>query len=86
MKAALEVIDQGICPLCGQPNHCVVATGGRMGDPCWCWGVRAAPQALERVPPTLRHKVCLCRECLTRREWQDVPDSNPQSRTEGQCP
>ncbi|WCJ59095.1 cysteine-rich CWC family protein [Fontisphaera persica] len=74
MNAIVGAIDQGICPLCGRPNHCVVAAGGMIGDPCWCWGVRAAPEALARIPAALRQKVCLCRECLTRRDWKDMAD------------
>ncbi|MCX8157797.1 MAG: cysteine-rich CWC family protein [Verrucomicrobiae bacterium] len=77
MKAHPGVIDPGACPLCGQPNDCVVAAGGEVGDPCWCWGVRAAPEALARVPAALRQKVCLCRACLTRRVWDDGPSLTP---------
>lgn len=72
MNPTLETLDIGLCPLCGRPNDCVVAAGGKVGDPCWCWGVRAAPEALEQIPHALRQKVCLCRQCITRRDWPKV--------------
>lgn len=81
MNAAEPSLDIGRCPLCGRPNHCVVAEGGVVGDPCWCWGVRAAPEALARVPHALRHKVCLCRQCLTRRDWEDDAAKAPAAPT-----
>jgi hypothetical protein len=57
--------DPGRCPLCGRPNDCDLIKPGTPHGPCWCWRVKASPEALQRVPAELRGRVCLCRECLT---------------------
>jgi hypothetical protein len=49
-----------------------LAARGNHEGPCWCWAVTPAPEALRRVPPELRHKVCLCRECLSREQWPET--------------
>lgn len=55
--------DPSRCPLCGRPNRCAMATGGP--DPCWCATVTISPEALARIPQTLRNVTCLCAECAT---------------------
>jgi len=68
-------VDKTICPLCGRPNRCQLEVRGSEAGPCWCWEVTADPVALERVPPELRHKVCLCHDCLTGKAPALVPDA-----------
>lgn len=62
---SVEVIDPSRCPLCGGPNGCrMCATGGYKG-PCWCETMRIPPELIERVPPELRNRACVCRKCVT---------------------
>jgi hypothetical protein len=30
---------------------------------CWCFEVKIAPEALERVPEEAKGRVCVCRKC-----------------------
>jgi hypothetical protein len=53
------------CPVCGEPNECAPAACGRFDAGCWCAGVKAHPEALQRVPPERIGIACLCRRCLT---------------------
>ncbi len=51
---------QDRCPLCGGPNDCGMAAGK---SECWCFEVKIAPEALERVPEEAKGRVCVCRKC-----------------------
>ncbi|MEH6591745.1 MAG: cysteine-rich CWC family protein [Halioglobus sp.] len=53
---------QSICPLCGEGNLCAVSRGGDI-EQCWCWNAGISGQALEKVPPQLVGKVCICANC-----------------------
>ena len=57
----------GICPLCGGPNTCQLAGVEVNESVCWCCQVEPDEKALERVPPELRNRACLCRNCLERK-------------------
>lgn len=52
--------DPDRCPLCGQPNACGVAGPG----PCWCSLETVPAGLLDRIPPALRGKACVCRRCI----------------------
>ncbi|MFZ1326546.1 MAG: cysteine-rich CWC family protein [Candidatus Contendobacter sp.] len=56
--------DPSRCPLCGQPNHCAIATGH---SHCWCFETVIPAQAADRVPPEARGLACLCKACATGR-------------------
>jgi hypothetical protein len=58
----MDVIDAGLCPLCGAPNHCAMVSGRRM---CWCFAVKIPPDILERVPAEARERACVCERCVT---------------------
>ncbi|CAD5106902.1 cysteine-rich CWC family protein [Zestomonas carbonaria] len=59
-------LDPTRCPLCGQSNRCGVAANDRSGEDCWCFSAEIDPQALERIPPELRRRACLCPHCAQR--------------------
>ncbi|MGC4083877.1 MAG: cysteine-rich CWC family protein [Vicinamibacterales bacterium] len=59
-----QPIDQTRCPLCGENNDCGVAQSA--GD-CWCFSLKVPDDVLDRVPPELRDKVCVCERCATGR-------------------
>ncbi len=55
-----EGVDPSICPLCGRPNGCAWAVGGRE---CWCETATIPSEVLFRVPKHARGHACVCREC-----------------------
>lgn len=57
-------IDPARCPLCGGDNACGAASGA---GTCWCFAARISPDVLERVPPELRDKACICEKCASGR-------------------
>lgn len=61
----MEALPNHACPLCGRPNECAAARHGRLDVECWCTRTRVNPESLALVPPELRGKACLCRECAT---------------------
>lgn len=54
-----------ICPLCGQPNGCVLARSGSVEEPCWCADVEVSADAISRIPKEMRGKSCLCHHCAS---------------------
>ncbi|MEI7729192.1 MAG: cysteine-rich CWC family protein [Verrucomicrobiota bacterium] len=64
-----------VCPLCGQPNDCELAKQGNHEGPCWCWNEKPSEAALARIPAELRHKVCLCHDCLTGKTVWPAPNT-----------
>nr|WP_145551692.1 cysteine-rich CWC family protein [Variovorax boronicumulans] len=58
------VPDARTCPLCGQANACVMASGdaARAAD-CWCMRASIGPEVLARVPPDARGLACVCARC-----------------------
>lgn len=54
------------CPLCGDGNHCQLATTSPYKGPCWCQSVdlAVASDAVAQLPETLWGRACLCRNCL----------------------
>src|SRR3954447_15210845 len=53
------------CPLCGRPNDCQLCTSTAYKGPCWCTRMEIPAALLQRVPPELLNKACLCRHCIT---------------------
>ena len=51
------------CPLCGQSNRCSQADPALEGQACWCFSTRIDRNALERIPPELVDRACLCPRC-----------------------
>jgi len=58
-------LPQTLCPLCGGSNQCAPATAGSFDVPCWCTTTPVNPAALQRIPPELRNRACLCPRCAT---------------------
>jgi broad specificity phosphatase PhoE len=50
------------CPLCGEENACGIAAGESVAD-CWCYGESLGREALARVAPSSRNRVCICARC-----------------------
>jgi hypothetical protein len=52
------------CPLCGGLNDCQLCATGAYKGPCWCT-TAAIPEALiAQIPPDLRNRACICRNCV----------------------
>jgi len=54
--------DKQKCPLCDQPNRCVMAEGESVSA-CWCTNIRLAVDMLEAVPTKDRGVRCICATC-----------------------
>ena len=57
--------DASRCPLCGRPNDCQCCTASAYKGPCWCLAEKIPDALLTRVPPDLRNRACICRDCVT---------------------
>ncbi len=66
MKMNQPTTDPCICPLCGDDNNCQLCTPATYKGQCWCAAVKFPDGLLERVPPELRNKACLCHKCVTQ--------------------
>lgn len=55
--------DPSLCPLCGQSNRCTQSDPALEGQPCWCFSTHIERNALERIPPELIDRACLCPRC-----------------------
>ena len=55
--------DTACCPLCGQPNRCVMAAG-QDKEPCWCSEAEFPQALLDQVPAEAREKACICKACV----------------------
>ncbi|CAI6083435.1 cysteine-rich CWC family protein [Cohnella sp. JJ-181] len=62
---ASEKKEAAACPLCGGPNGCAIEAG-QQAESCWCMRRAIGERVLERVPPPLRGRVCVCRACAER--------------------
>jgi hypothetical protein len=56
-------LNTAICPLCGQPNHCVMAADPN-AEECWCGDVEFPQELLDQVPEDAIRKTCICQACL----------------------
>lgn len=64
-----------LCPLCGEPNACVMAATGDMSLPCWCRDVKVPARLLARLPVEERNARCVCSACIDKfRRAKTVPD------------
>jgi len=53
------------CPLCHQPNDCVLCTETGYKAPCWCAKIKIPEELIAQISPDLRNKACICRACVT---------------------
>ncbi|WP_426151866.1 cysteine-rich CWC family protein [Pseudomonas sp. DC3000-4b1] len=49
------------CPVCGSSNQCALIEG--QANPCWCFSVTVAEEALAALPESERGQTCLCPRC-----------------------
>lgn len=61
--SAMTPLPNHHCPICNGPNNCAPAQTGSFGQPCWCDTAEFPPGLLDRVPPQLRGKACVCATC-----------------------
>ncbi len=66
-----EVLDTDRCPLCSGGNSCLPSSLGITGadipeSACWCAdpALKFPKALLQKVPKQLRHKACICRQCV----------------------
>lgn len=53
------------CPICGKDNNC----GHRQGLPdgeCWCSNIKVPKALRDQIPPNMRMKACICKECVVK--------------------
>lgn len=65
-NTAATPLNAPLCPLCGQPNACQVASCGSFNTPCWCSEVQFSPALLAQVPADQVRKSCVCQACADR--------------------
>jgi len=59
-------LDPCLCPLCGEPNACAMASGdAASAGPCWCMRVHFGADLLAQVPEAARSRSCICQRCAT---------------------
>ncbi|MGV0960297.1 MAG: cysteine-rich CWC family protein [Limnohabitans sp.] len=58
--------DPCLCPLCGKPNGCAMASaeGVTRTQPCWCVRENFSAQLLQRVPEPAKNRACICQACV----------------------
>lgn len=67
----------GSCPLCGEANHCAVASAASGEPPCWCAQASFTAESLASVPLGAQGKVCICQRCATGAVSKPPVSSNP---------
>lgn len=65
--SATTTVDPTRCPLCGERNLCVLASGAEPGTPCWCGTVSIPAATLALVPEQAKNVACICRACAEKR-------------------
>jgi hypothetical protein len=59
-----QTVDPALCPLCGEPNACALASGsGASPSECWCAAQRFDARLLARLAPASLGRACICRRC-----------------------
>jgi prepilin-type processing-associated H-X9-DG protein/prepilin-type N-terminal cleavage/methylation domain-containing protein len=53
-----------VCPLCGAANDCQLCSSASYKGPCWCAQVEVPEELLALVPPDLKKRACICRDCI----------------------
>ena len=77
--SACPAVDPCLCPLCGQPNACAMASpGAAPSGPCWCTRVHFSVDLLKRVPEASKNKACICAACAA------VPAGQAPDLTQGE--
>ena len=61
----LESVNPSTCPLCGGTNDCGLCTPNIHAGRCWCEAESIPAALIARVPPALRGRACICRDCIT---------------------
>jgi hypothetical protein len=59
-----QAVDPALCPLCGQPNDCALASAsGATQAECWCAAQRFEAKLLAKLAPASIRRACICRRC-----------------------
>lgn len=68
-------MNASLCPLCGEENHCHMATGK---DPMSCWCTkRSIPEGLLLLlPEEAKGLACICEACVRAYEEKKLPVSS----------
>ena len=74
--------DKQKCPLCDQPNRCVMAEGESVSA-CWCTNIRLTVDMLEAVPAKDRGVRCICATCA--RALATASPNQSLEPTAGRC-
>jgi len=80
------VSSAGSCPLCGEANHCAMASAASGEMPCRCTQASFTPELLASVPLSARGKACICQQCATGAASRSPESSNPSIERTSQRP
>ena len=64
-------VDASCCPLCGESNHCPRIEDADCKN-CWCQTAQIPQGLLEKIPPPLRMRACLCQRCIIAYHQDDA--------------
>ncbi len=84
MAAAMNSVNDNICPLCQDDNGCEVssqkvreAKGCSLTEnddiPCWCFDLTLSQDLLAKVPEGLINKACICQTCIKKSDLGVIP-------------
>ena len=65
-----NLLNQSICPLCGEANKCaeeIAKATGKPQEPCWCVSSSIAEELLTKVALEAKNKACICEKCVSQR-------------------
>jgi len=53
-----------VCPLCGGPNGCPLASDAPYKGSCWCMQLDMPEELMKRLPEESRGRSCICHRCV----------------------
>lgn len=68
-----------LCPLCGGPNDCQLASTAAFKGQCWCARVEIPKELLARVPEDRRNLSCICPRCVAAFHREQVLGPRPKT-------
>ena len=65
-------LDDTICPICQNKNLCQA----HQPESCWCHSSKVPQAIIDKVPPKLQHKSCICQACIEQFNFELATEKN----------
>jgi prepilin-type N-terminal cleavage/methylation domain-containing protein/prepilin-type processing-associated H-X9-DG protein len=75
-----------LCPLCGGPNECQLASAAAFKGRCWCANVEIPKELLARVPDDQRNRSCICPRCVAAFRREQLLGPRPKTHATRRAP